>query len=145
MRGFAVLTAVLAVLLGAFAVAGCGGDDDDGDTIGEVTVDLAEASLSGQTGAATLIAAGEQTDVSIEIDGEPVSNSQPAHIYEGNCGSVPGDLGEPAFGLPNVVRGVSRATVDVPLETLTSGNYAINLHMSDTDLATYTSCGKIEG
>jgi hypothetical protein len=108
-------------------------------------VDLAEASLSGQTGTATLVAAGEQTDVSIEIDGEPVSDSQPAFIYEGNCGSVPGDLGEPAFELPNVVGGAASATVDVPLETLTSGNYAINLHRSDEDLPTYTSCGKIEG
>jgi hypothetical protein len=143
MRGFAVLAVVLAALLGAFAVAGCGGEDG-GEAVDEVTVDLAEASLSGQTGTATLIAAGEQTDVSIEIHGEPVSDSQPARIYEGNCGSVPGDLGEPAFALPNVVGGVARATVDVPLETLTSGSYAINLHMSDEELATYTSCGRIE-
>jgi hypothetical protein len=147
-RGVAVLSTVLAALLGAFAVAGCGGDDN-GDTGGEVTssevtVNLAEASLSGQTGTATLIAAGDQTDVSIEIDGKPVSDSQPAYIYEGNCGSVPGDLGEPVFNLPDVVGGASRATVDVSLETLTSGNYAINLHRSDEDLATYTSCGKIE-
>ena len=92
MRGYAVLTAVLAVLLGTCAVAGCGGDDDDaagGDTSGAVKVDLAEAAVSGQTGTATLIARGEQTHVSIEIDGEPVSDSQPANIYEGNCGSVP--------------------------------------------------------
>lgn len=145
MRGFAVLTAVLAVLLGAFALAGCGGDDDDGDAAGgEVTVDLAESMSSGQTGTATLTAAGEQTDVSIEIDGDPVSDSQPAHIHEGTCDG--GDLNPaPAFGLPNVAGGVSDATVDVSLDALTGGTYAINLHMSDTDLETYTSCGNIEG
>jgi CHRD domain len=141
MRGFAVLTAVLAVLLGAFALGGCGGDDDEagGD---EVTVDLAESMSSGQTGTATLTAEGEQTSVSIEIDGDPVSDSQPAHIHEGTCDEL---NPAPAFGLPNVADGTSETTVDTSLESLTGGTYAINLHMSDEDLETYTSCGNIEG
>ena len=141
MRAFTAVAALLAVLLvGAFALAGCGGDDDEagGD---EVTVDLAESMGSGQTGTATLTAAGEQTTVSIEID-DPVSDSQPAHIHDGTCDQL---NPAPAFGLPNVVDGTSESTVDVSLETLTTGTYAINLHMSDEDLATYTSCGNIEG
>jgi ABC-type glycerol-3-phosphate transport system substrate-binding protein len=140
MRGFTALVALFAVLLvGAFAVAGCGGDDDEagGD---EVTVDLAESMGSGQTATATLTAEGEQTTVSIEVDGDPVSDSQPAHIHEGTCEQL---NAAPAFGLPNVTDGTSEATVDVSLETLTAGEYAINLHMSDEDLATYTSCGNI--
>ncbi|MGH7319394.1 MAG: hypothetical protein ACRELA_07190 [Candidatus Rokuibacteriota bacterium] len=40
--------------------------------------------------------------------------------------------------------GSSENTVDVSLDTLMSGEYAINLQMSDEDLATYTSCGNID-
>jgi hypothetical protein len=140
MRTFSVLTAALALLLGAVAVVGCGGDDDDANGE-EVTVELAESMGSGQTGTATLTAAGEQTTVAIEVDGDPVSASQPAHIHEGTCEEL---NPAPAFGLPNVSDGTSETAVDAPLETLTGGNYAINLHMSDEDLETYTSCGDIE-
>jgi CHRD domain len=142
MRTFSVLSALFAVLLSAFVLAGCGSDDDEasGD---EVTVELAESMGSGQTGTATLTADGEGTTVSIEIDGDPVSDSQPAHIHEGTCEEL---NPEPAYGLPNVADGTSESTVaDASLETLTAGEYAINLHMSDEDLASYTSCGNIEG
>ena len=40
--------------------------------------------------------------------------------------------------------GSSDSTVDVSLDTLTDGDYAINLHVSDDDLATYTSCRDID-
>jgi len=140
MRMFFVLAVSFAVLVGAVALAGCGGDDDaSGD---EVTISLNEFESSGQSGTATLTAEGEQTRVSIAIDGDPVSASQPAHIHEGTCDEL---TPEPAFGLPNVADGTSETTVDVSLDSLTSGTYAINLHMSDEDLATYTSCGNIEG
>jgi hypothetical protein len=139
MRVIPVLTAAIAIALAAVALAGCGSDDDEagGD---EVTVTLSETAGSGQSGTATLTADGEQTRVVVEIDGDPVSASQPAHIHEGTCDDL---TPEPAYGLPNVTDGSSETTVDVPLETLTSGTYAINLHMSDDDLTTYTSCGDI--
>jgi hypothetical protein len=140
MRALTILTVVFAVALGAFTVAGCGGDDEEGAD--EVTVQLNEFESSGQTGTATLTAEGEQTQVSIEVDDEPVSESQPAHIHEGTCDEL---NPAPAFGLPNVIDGTSETTVDASLDTLTGGTYAINLHMSDDDLETYTSCGNIEG
>jgi hypothetical protein len=139
MRGVMVLTASIAMLVAVAALAGCGGDDEGS---GEVTVVLNEFESSGQTATATLTAEGEQTRVSIEVEDEPVSDSQPAHIHEGTCDNL---TAEPAFGLPNVVDGSSETTVDVSLDTLTAGTYAINMHMSDADLATYTSCGNIEG
>jgi hypothetical protein len=138
MRTFVLLTAVLAASLGLFALAGCGGDDEAGGD--EVTVQLNEFESSGQTGTATLTAEGEQTRVVIALDGEPVSPSQPAHIHEGTCEEL---NPEPAYGLPNVDDGSSETVVDVSLDTLTSADYAINLHMSPEDLATYTSCGDI--
>ena len=139
MRGVMVLTASIAMLVAVATLAGCGGDDEGS---GEVTVVLNEFESSGQTATATLTAEGEQTRVSIEVEDEPVSDSQPAHIHEGTCDNL---TAEPAFGLPNVVDGSSETTVDVSLDTLTAGTYAINMHMSDADLATYTSCGNIEG
>ena len=135
-----VLTASVAMLLAVVAVAGCGGDDDEAS--GEVTVQLNEFESSGQTGTAVLTAEGEQTRVSIQVDDEPVSASQPAHIHEGTCDNL---TAAPAYPLPNVVDGSSETTVDVSLEALTASAYAINLHMSDDDPATYTSCGNIQG
>ena len=142
MRRLSLLITVLMLVLAVFALTGCGSDDDDDASGDAVTVDLSEEAGSGQTGTATLTADGEQTTVSIQIDGDPVSDSQPAHIHEGNCGD---DLNpEPAFGLPNVTDGSSEATVDISVEELQDSDYAINLHMSDEDLATYTSCGNID-
>ena len=101
---------------------------------------LAEVGGSGQTGTATLTAEGGKTRVVISVD-SPVSDSQPAHIHEGTCDEL---NPEPEYGLPNVTAGSSDSTVDVSLDELTSEAYAINLHMSNDDLTTYTSCGNIE-
>jgi len=133
------IASLLVIALATVALAACGGDDDEagGD---DVTVELAEFDGSGQTGTATLTADGEQTRVVIAVD-SPLSDSQPAHIHEGTCDDL---TPEPAYGLPNMAAGSSDSTVDVSLDTLTDGDYAINLHMSDDDLATYTSCGEID-
>lgn len=139
MSKFVRIASLLVIALATVALVACGGDDDEagGD---DVTVELAEFDGSGQTGTATLTADGEQTRVVIAVD-SPLSDSQPAHIHEGTCADL---TPEPAYGLPNVTAGSSDSTVDVSLDTLTDGDYAINLHMSDDDLATYTSCGEID-
>lgn len=138
MPRFTRVIGVLVIALAALALAACGGGEEAGSD--EVTVELAEFDGSGQSGTATLTAEGEQTRVVISID-DPVSDSQPAHIHEGTCDDL---APEPAYGLPNVATGSSESTVDVSLDTLTGGAFAINLHMSDEDLATYTSCGDID-
>ena len=139
MSKFIRVATLLAIAIATVALVACGSDDDEaaGD---DVTVELAEYEGSGQTGTATLTADGEQTRVVISVD-SPVSDSQPAHIHEGTCDDL---TPEPLYGLPNVTTGSSDSTVEVSLDTLTSGEYAINLHMSDEDLATYTSCGDID-
>ena len=140
MRTLTTITCLLALALATTALAACGGDDDDGGGGDAISVSLSPVGDASQFGTATLTPEGDQTRVVLDVD-SPVSNSQPAHIHEGTCA----DLNpEPAFGLPNVVDGRSESTVDVSLETLTASDYAINLHMSDDDLTTYTSCGDIE-
>ena len=137
MHKLAPLMVALVIGLAGMALAGCGGDDEAAD---ELTVELSAVGDSGQSGTATLTASGDGTVVTVDVD-EPVSASQPAHIHEGTCDNL---TPEPAYGLANVVEGQSETTVDVALEDLTSQDYAINLHMSGEDLATYTSCGDIE-
>jgi hypothetical protein len=139
MPRFVRIAGLLAIAIAALALVACGGDDDEAGS-DEVTVELAEFGGSGQSGTATLTTEGDQTRVVVSVD-SPVSESQPAHIHEGTCDNL---TPEPAYGLPNVTAGTSETTVDVSLDTLTGGEYAINLHMSDEDLATYTSCGNIE-
>jgi len=139
MRTLTTITCLLALALATTALAACGGDDDGGGG-DAISVSLSPVGDASQFGTATLTPEGDQTRVVLDVD-SPVSDSQPAHIHEGTCA----DLNpEPAFGLPNVVDGRSESTVDVSLETLTASDYAINLHMSDDDLQTYTSCGDIE-
>src|SRR5665809_136063 len=134
MRKLSLLITVLALVLAVFALTGCGSDDDDDAAGGSVTVELSEESGSGQTGTATLTGDGEQTSVSIPLDGEPVSDSQPAHIHEGRCGDELSP--ELAFGLPAVSDATSAATVEAPLETLQARVYDVIRHMSADDLPT---------
>lgn len=139
MRTLTTITCLLALALATTALAACGGDDDGGGG-DAISVSLSPVGDASQFGTATLTPEGDQTRVVLDVD-SPVSNSQPAHIHEGTCADLDP---EPAFGLPNVVDGRSESTVDVSLETLTASDYAINLHMSDDDLTTYTSCGNID-
>ncbi|MFQ5874835.1 MAG: PKD domain-containing protein [Dehalococcoidia bacterium] len=99
-------------------------------------IDLGELNASGQTGTATLTAMGGQTEV--VIDATPgISGIQ--HIHLGSCenlGGVAHDLG--TIGAD----GKSVTLVDAGLDSLMSGDFAINLHDKDNP-AIYTSCGDI--
>ena len=120
--------------------AGCGGGDGE-EAAGDdtVTVELAEQNASGESGTATLTAEGEQTRVVLDLS-NPASDSQPAHIHAGTCDNLDP---APAFPLPNVENGSSDATVDVTLDELTGGEYAVNVHKSNDEADVYVSCGDI--
>jgi hypothetical protein len=149
MRKRSLATALMALSLAVPALAGCGGNGDDGGGGGdegdaaaeEATVSLEEVDGSGQTGEATLTASGNQTHVLILIDGEGVSGNQPARIYEGTCDNLGA---EPAYELLEVQNSFSDTTVDVPLATLTASPHAIDLQMSPSN-DKRTSCGNIGG
>lgn len=135
--------AALALAALALGIAGCGGDDEEeaaGGGGGEsVTVDLGEQSGSGQSGTATLTPTGDgQTMVSLELSNPP-DVPQPVHIHSGTCE----ELGDVVFPLTNLEGGTSETTVDVSLEELQSGEFAVNAHASEEDIQTYVACGNI--
>jgi hypothetical protein len=126
------------ILLTVALLSGCGGGGGSSGS-DEVTVDLAEQNGSGESGTATLTADGEKTKVVLNLENAPAV-PQPAHIHEGSCADLDPN---PAYGLTNVMDGMSTTEVDEPLDELREEDYAINVHKSGTDLKTYVACGDI--
>src|SRR6185437_13820241 len=121
----------LAIML-TLALAGAAGAQGS-----SVTVNLAAQNGSGQNGTATLTAMGNQTQVVINITGEPSGASEPDHIHTGTCAN----LGGVKYPLQNTVNGTSTTMVNVSLATLHSGTFAINLHKSAAEIGVYVACG----
>lgn len=104
-------------------------------------LDFTELNDSGVTGTATLYEAGDRTIVDIDV--KNTGKDHPAHIHAGTCGQLDA---EPAFTLNDVHEdGKSRTVVDAPLEGLINGDFAIDLHLSPTELGTLIDCANIEG
>lgn len=106
----------------------------------EVTVTLTPQNDSGQSGTATLTPMGEQTQVVLNISGGPADIEQPTHIHAGTCENLDPN---PAYPLSNISNGQSTTTVDVSLESLLTGGFAINVHESAENIANYVACGDI--
>jgi len=105
-----------------------------------VTVTLDEQNGSGESGTATLTAEGASTKVVLELENPASPDPQPAHIHKGTCAELDPT---PAYPLTNVEGGNSETTVNVALDELESGDFAINVHKSEPDIKTYVSCGNI--
>ena len=97
-----------------------------------VTIALAELDASGQTGVVTLVANGQQTEVTLLAT---AGISQQNHIHKGSCA----ELGSVPYTLTDMVAGISVTTVDASLNSLLTGSFAINLYKTG-DLSVYTSC-----
>lgn len=106
----------------------------------QVTVQLGQQNNSGESGTAVLTPMGNQTKVTLNLTGAPSGVEQPAHIHPGTCAQLDP---KPQYPLNNVVDGQSETTLDVSLETLMSGSFAINVHKSMTEASVYVSCGNI--
>jgi Domain of unknown function (DUF4331) len=106
----------------------------------EVYVPLDELNDSGMSGIAELSETANGTDVAVKLNGD--TGDHPIHIHFGTCDN----LGEIAAPLNNVgPNGVSDTVVDLTLDELTSGEYAINAHESAENIQNYIACGNIEG
>lgn len=96
---------------------------------------------SGLEGTATLYEAGDKTIVDLDV--KNTGADQPTHIHAGTCGALEP---EPAFDLTTLhADGKSRTVIDTPLEGLLNGTFAIDIHLSPTELGTLSACTNIEG
>ncbi len=106
----------------------------------EITIHLNQQSASGESGTATLTAAGNQTKVAVNLTGQPAGADQPSHIHEGSCTNL---NPAPKYPLTDIKDGKSETTVNASLSELTRENYAINVHKSASELTTYVACGDL--
>ena len=107
---------------------------------GTVMVPLQALNGSNQTGSATLTAAGQKTNVVIALNGATPGAVEPAHIHAGTCAKLDP---KPTYPLNSVTGGSSSTTLNVPLSSLQTGGFAINIHQSMTNISTYVACGNI--
>ena len=106
----------------------------------EVYVTLDELNDSGMSGEAELTETEDGTQVSLMVEG--ATGGHPVHIHFGTCDN----LGEIAAPLTDIdATGMSETTVDLTLDELTSGEYAINAHESAANITNYVACGDITG
>ena len=102
---------------------------------------LQQLNNSGEIGTVTLYPHGANTQVVIDLKGEPAGRSQPAHIHRGkDCDSIDP---KPTYVLKDVVNGRSSTSVHAPIAKLLSGNYAVNVHLSAKQISHYVSCGAL--
>jgi len=134
MHKLSIVIAAAALVTGGYPVLA------DQSMPAAVTVPIAAQNGSGQTGVATLTAAGDKTKVDITMNGEPSGANEPAHIHPGPCKTL---NPAPKYPLNPIVNGKSSTVVDVPISTLQSGTMAINVHESSAAIQNYVACGNI--
>jgi Cu/Zn superoxide dismutase len=128
----------------ALAMAGMLGAAGAGlaEAAGPVIVQLTPQNNSGETGTATLTEQGTKTKVVVGINGAPAGVAQPLHVHKGTCAKLDP---KPTYGLTTLTDGKSETTIDVSLNALQTGGFAINGHKSAQDANTYVFCGNIPG
>jgi hypothetical protein len=113
---------------------------------------------AGETGWATLVGRGDQTDVTITVSGVPPEVTRPVHLYtfihQGACGAL---SPQPAYSLTGIVLARSASarpgrtgapftvsnTASVPLSTLQSTAHAIIIKSAPADGNRDLFCGDI--
>jgi hypothetical protein len=106
-----------------------------------IPIKLYPENNSGISGTATLSGQGNQTKVIIDLTGQPAGASMPVHIHRGQCGPTLDP--KPVDPLHSVEGGTSTTVVNVPLRSLTTGRYAINVHESAANISHFVACGNI--
>ena len=105
-----------------------------------VTVTLSPQNNSGETGTVTLTQAGPDINVNANVKGAGAT-AQPIHIHDGSCAKLDP---KPTYPLTTIQDGSSVTTLkNMKLSQLQTGDFAINVHKSTSDIATYVACGNI--
>lgn len=105
-----------------------------------LTIPMSALSNSGETGTATLTQTADGVQVVVTLKGAPAA-AQPTHIHAGTCGKI---NAAPEWPLNSLANGTSTSVVKgVTIDQMLKTPYAINVHKSTDDLATYVACGNI--
>lgn len=106
----------------------------------EMNVILSAQGNSDESGIATLKETNARVTVSIYLTGYTANVAQPAHIHAGTCPGV----GAINYPLNSVVSGRSTTVLNVSLAQLMQQlPLVINVHKSNAEISTYTSCGSL--
>jgi hypothetical protein len=130
------LTSALAVAAFAFAALPVLAADPTAPMVFALTAQNG----SGEIGTVVLTPMGDKTKVDVAIVGAPAGVIQPDHIHTGTCAKLDP---KPAYGLAALTNGVSSTVVPVSMATLLASPFAVNVHKSATEIATYVSCGNL--
>jgi len=134
-HGFRLLT--LLTVLTALVAFGWSAQVAAQDDPVEVTLDALND--SGVSGTAMLTANGDETDVSISVEG--ATGDHPIHIHQGTCDDLNPN---PEYVLTDIdADGASDTSVPVALSDLLDGEFAINGHESVDNVENYIACGNI--
>lgn len=102
-------------------------------------IHLTPENNSGETGTATLMDGAQGLVVKVRLEGG--SEAQPMHIHKGTCDKLDP---KPEYPLKTVIKGESETTIPkLTIADLEKAPYAINVHKSTSDIATYVACGNI--
>jgi hypothetical protein len=106
------------------------------------TEKIAMHALNGswQNGSSTITDHGGTVLVSVRINGESSSASEPAHIHFGHCPII---KAVPAYNVGPIVKGKATSVVNLTWAEINSGKYVVMVHKSPMAMGTYVSCGNI--
>ena len=105
-----------------------------------VTFTLHPQNHSGEVGKVTMTQDGDNVVVSVTTENGP-ADPQPIHIHKGTCDKLDP---KPAYPLTTLQKGSSTTTLkNMTVASLETGDYAINIHHSTSDVPTYYACGNI--
>ncbi len=106
------------------------------DAAKPLQVHLAAQNASGETGTVTMLDGPLGLIVHVRVN--EMTLAQPAHIHKGTCAKLDP---KPAYPLTTINDGQSQSTVPgVTVAQVTGQPYAVNIHKSTKDVATYVAC-----
>jgi Cu/Zn superoxide dismutase len=141
MKLFRIIGFVSAAAVAMAGVAFAQGSMQSSGAMQTIKITMWPQNKSNQPGTATLTDTKNGVMVSISLRNEPPSFSEPAHIHQGVCTKLNPAPWKP---LNNVANGKSMATVaGVTVKQLLASPYAINVHLSSSNLGHYVACGNI--
>ena len=131
---------VAALAMASIISASASASRAEDTTAGSKVYALHAQNGSGENGTVALTPRGSKTLVVVQLTGAPMA-AQPAHVHVGPCAQL---TAKPTYPLESLVDGVSVTTLDVPIDQLTAGTFAVNVHKSADDIKTYVSCGDLK-